>query len=146
MPSMPPMPPMPPMHAGMSAAERKAMAESMRHAGEAARKAGEEARRAVANIDFAAITRDAMAQARAELERNCTHAKPGPADENDTEAVTRLSTGCVDMAAINREVQDALREATEEIRHDTDLSDADRARALAAIDRTRAEMARKFAQ
>jgi hypothetical protein len=47
------------------------------------------------------------------------------------------------MAEINREVQDALREATEEIQHDKDLSEADRARALAAIDKSRAEMARR---
>jgi hypothetical protein len=109
----------------------------------AAMQAGEEARKAVANIDIAAITRDAMAQARAELARECKHAKPGPANETDNQAIARLAAGCVDMAEINREVQDALREATEEIQHDKDLSEADRARALAAIDKSRAEMARR---
>ena len=104
--------------------------------------AGEEARKAAANIDVAAITREAMAQARAELARECRHAKPAPANESDQAAIARLSAGCVDMAEINREVQDALREATEEIRREKDLSEADRARALAAIERTRAEMMR----
>jgi hypothetical protein len=47
------------------------------------------------------------------------------------------------MVAINREVRDALREAADEIRRDRDLSEADRARALAGLDRARAEMARK---
>ena len=122
------------------------MARAMRHASEEARRAGEEARRAVAHSDFAAITRDAMAQACAELARSCTHARPGPAGESDGAAIARLSAGCVDMAAINREVQDALRQAVDEIRNDKDLSEAERAQAMAAIDRTRAEMAHRFAQ
>lgn len=144
--SMAPMPPMPPIHAGMSPAQQREMERALRHASEEARRAGEEARRAVANIDFAAITRDAMAQARAELARSCTHAQPGPANESDSAAIARLSAGCVDMAAINREVQDALRQAVDEIRNDKDLSEAERAQAVAAIDRTRAEMARQFAR
>ena len=143
--SMAPMPPMPPIHPGMTAAQQREMERALRRAGEEGRRAGEEARRAMANVDFAAITRDAMAQARAELTRSCTHAKPGPAGESDSAAIARLSAGCVDMAAINREVQDALREAVEEIRNDKDLSEAERTQALAAIDRTRAEMARQFA-
>ena len=130
----------------MTAEQRREMHEAMREAQEEARKAGEEARRAVANIDHAKIAREAMAEARAELERECKHAKPGPADESDQAAIARLSAGCVDIAEIDREVQDALRQATDEIRRDKDLSDADRARALAAIDKTRAEMARKFAK
>jgi beta-lactamase regulating signal transducer with metallopeptidase domain len=138
----PPPPPVPPM----TAEQRREMHEAMREAHEEARKAGEEARRAVANIDHAKIAREAMAEARAELERECKHAKPGAANESDQAAIARLSAGCVDMAEIDREVQDALREATDEIRRDRDLSDADRARALAAIDKTRAEMARKFAK
>jgi beta-lactamase regulating signal transducer with metallopeptidase domain len=146
MAAMPPVPPMPPIHAGMSPADRREMERALRHAGEEGRRAGEEARRAVAHMDFAAITRDAMAQARAELQRNCTHAKPGPAGESDSAAIARLSTGCVDMMEINREVQAALREAAEEIRSNTDLSDADRARALAAIDHARMDMAHRFAQ
>jgi beta-lactamase regulating signal transducer with metallopeptidase domain len=145
MAEMAPMPPMPPIHAGMTAAQQRDMERALRHASAEARRAGEEARRAVANIDFAAITRDAMAQARAELARSCTHAKPGPAGETDSAAIARLSAGCVDMAAINREVQDALRQAVEEIRNDRDLSEAERTQAMAAIDRTRAEMARQFA-
>jgi beta-lactamase regulating signal transducer with metallopeptidase domain len=145
-PPVAPMPPMPPIRAGMSPDQQREMQRALRHAGEEARRAGEEARRAVANIDFAAISRDAMAQARAELARNCPHAKPGPAGESDSAAIARLSAGCVDMAAINREVQDALRQAIEEIRNDKDLSDAERAQALAAIDRTRTEMARQFAR
>lgn len=143
---MAPMPPMPPIHAGMTAAQQREMERALRHAGEEARRAGEEARRAMAHIDFAAISRDAMTQARAELARSCPHAKPGPAGESDSAAIARLSAGCVDMTAINREVQDALRQALEEIRNDKDLSEAERTQALAAIDRTRAEMARRFAQ
>jgi hypothetical protein len=145
-PPVAPMPPMRPIRAGMSPDQQREMERALRHAGEEARRAGEEARRAVANIDFAAISRDAMAQARAELARNCPHAKPGPAGESDSAAIARLSAGCVDMAVINREVQDALRQAIEEIRNDKDLSDAERAQALAAIDRTRTEMARQFAR
>ena len=140
----PPLPPVPPV--GMTAEQHRVMQEAVRQAGEQARKAGEEARRAVANIDYAALSREAMAEARAELERECKHAKPGPANESNEAAVARLSAGCVDMAEIDREVQNALREATDEIRRDKDLSDADRARALAAIETTRAEMARKFAK
>jgi hypothetical protein len=114
-----------------------------RQAGEAARQAGEAARLAVANIDVARIRREAIAEARSELERECTHAPRGPANESDDEAIARLSRGCVDMVAINREVSDALREAADEIRRDRDLSEADRARALAGLDRARAEMVRK---
>jgi len=143
---MPPMPAMPPIHAGMTPAQQREMERALRHAGEEARRAGEEARRAMAHVDFAALSRDAMAQARAELARSCTHAKPGPAGESDSAAIARLSAGCVDMAAINREVQEALRQAIDEIRNDKDLSEAERTQALAAIDRTRAEMARRFAQ
>lgn len=113
---------------------------------DAAKQAGEDARRAIANIDFAAISRDAVAQARAELERSCKHAAPAPAGESDQAAIARLSAGCFDRAAIQRQVQDALREASEEIRRDKDLSEVDRTRALAAIERSRAEMAQKFAQ
>lgn len=146
LPPLPPTAPMPPAPPRMSAEAREAMPGAVRHAGEEARKAGEQARRDIANIDFAAVTRDAMNQTRAELERSCTHARPGPADESDKAAIKRLSTGCVDMAAINRQVQEGLRQATEEIRRDRDLSDADRAHALAAIDRARTDMARKFGE
>ncbi|HMI19265.1 MAG TPA: hypothetical protein VK533_06955, partial [Sphingomonas sp.] len=148
-----PLPPLPPMHAKLSAEQAAAVRQAARQAGEQARQAGEiarqagdAARQAVANVDFAAISRDAMVQARAELELTCTHATPAPPGETDSQAVSRLALGCVDMAAINREVQDSLREAMEEIRHDRNISDADRARALAAIDKTRAEMVHKFSQ
>ncbi|HWI86065.1 MAG TPA: M56 family metallopeptidase [Sphingomonas sp.] len=134
---IPPVPPIPPI------APIPMSAEQIQQIRNAAMQAGEEARKAAANIDVAAITREAMAQARAELARECRHARPGPANETDQQAIARLSTGCVDMAEINREVQDALREATEEIRQSRDLSEADRARALAAIDKSRAEMARR---
>jgi len=116
----------------------------VRQATEQAKRAGEEARRAMANIDVAKITREAMAEARTELERECKHAAPAPAGETDSQAIARLSMGCVDMAEIAREVEEGLREATNEIRNDKDLSEADRARALAAIERSRAEMARKM--
>ncbi len=101
------------------------------------------ARQAVANIDVAAITHEAMAQARAELARECTHARPGPANETDNEAIARLAAGCVDMVEINRDVADALREATDEIRNSRDMSDSERARALAAVERARSENARR---
>lgn len=110
---------------------------------QATRQASEEARKAMANVDVDAITREALAQARAELARECKFAKPGHADETDNEAISRLATSCVDMAAIDRQVQDALRQASEEIRVSTDLTNEQRAKAMAAIDRTRAEMASK---
>jgi beta-lactamase regulating signal transducer with metallopeptidase domain len=142
---LPPAPPAPPLgHTPMTREQIQAMHESIRQATEQARRAGEEARRAMANIDVGKITREAMAEARAELERECKHAKPAPTGETDSEAIARLSAGCVDMAEIAREVEEGLREATDEIRNDKDLSEADRARALAAIKRSRAEMARKM--
>lgn len=119
---------------------------SQREAMEQARQAGEVARQAVANIDFEKINHDAMMEARTELERECRHAKPAAAGETDAQAISRLSMGCVDMAAIGREVQDELQKALDEVRADKDLSEAQRAQALAAISRTRAEMAKKFAQ
>ena len=131
-------------HAGMSAEQIRAMNEAIRRASEEGRRAGEAVRRAMANVDYAAITRDAMRQARTELERACRHAAPAPASETDEAAIARLSAGCVDMAEIQREVRDALREAEEEIRNNKDMSDADRARALAAIDHTRTDMAHKI--
>lgn len=136
-----PQPPVPPMSPVPPTPLSQAQIDQIK---EATRQASEQARDAVkASIDGAAIARQAMAEARTELERECTHAKPGPANESDPEAIARLSAGCVDMAEINREVQDALREATDEIRHSQDLSEADRARALAAIDHARTEMARR---
>jgi len=118
----------------------------VRQAAAQAKQAGEIARAQLANIDFSKLNHDAMLEARTELERECHHAKPAPAGETDAQAVQRLSMGCVDMAAIGREVQDELQKALEEIRADKDLSEADRAQALAAINRTRAEMAKTFAQ
>lgn len=119
---------------------------SQREAMEQARQAGEVARQAVANIDFEKINHDAMMEARTELERECRHAKPAAPGESDAQAISRLSMGCVDMAAIGREVQEELQKALDEVRADKDLSEAERAQALAAISRTRAEMAKKFAQ
>ena len=101
---------------------------------------------AMANVDFAKINREAMMEARAELERECKHAKPAVAGETDQQAIQRLSLGCVDMNEIGREVQEELRKAMDEVRADQSLSEADRAFALATIDRTRAEMAKKFAK
>ena len=161
-----PMPPMPPVAMnGVSREQMREINESAREAGrqareqardasrmageqarEAARQAGEQARAAVANINFAQINHDAMMEARTELERECKHAKPAAAGETDAQAISRLSLGCVDMAEIGREVQTELAKAMEEVRADQRLSDADRAQALAAIDRTRAEMVKKFAQ
>ncbi len=148
-----PLPPLPPMNVKLSAEQEAKVREAARQAGEqaraagdAARQAGEAARQAVANIDFAAISREAMIQARSELVRSCKHARPAPAGETDAQAVSRLALGCVDMAAINRQVQDSLRDAMEQVRHDQHISEADRARALAEIDKTRAEMAHKFSQ
>jgi beta-lactamase regulating signal transducer with metallopeptidase domain len=155
-----PLPPLPPMNAKLSAEQRdqireaarlageqaRQAGEAVREASEAARQAGEAARLATANIDFAAISREAMGQARAELEQTCKHATPAPPGETDSQAISRLAMGCVDMAAINREVQASLRDAMEEIRRDRNISNADRARALAAIDKTRAEMTHRFTQ
>ena len=113
---------------------------------DAAKQAGEAARQALANVDFAKINREAMMQARTELERDCKHAKPAAAGETDAQAIQRLAMGCVDMAAISREVQASLQQATEQIRADQHISEADRAKALAGIERARAEMAKKFTQ
>ncbi|WP_420136552.1 M56 family metallopeptidase [Sphingomonas sp.] len=135
----PPMPPMPP------ATSWRLSAKEARQIREAGMQAGEAARRATAHIvDAAAITREAMAQTRMELARECTHARPAPMHESDQEAIARLSAGCVDYAAINREVQDALREAADAIRDTEDLSDEARMRAIEEIDRARAETARRL--
>jgi len=145
---VPPVPPVPPVRMnGVMSREQIAMIhEQVRQAARQAREAGEIARRQVAQIDFVKLNHDAMLEARAELERECTHAKPAVAGETDQQAIQRLSMGCVDMAEIGREVQEELRKAMEEVRADQKLSDADRALAIATIDRTRAEMAKKFAQ
>ena len=145
---VPPVPPVPPvrMNHVMSRKQIVMIHEQVRQAAEQARQAGEMARRQVAQIDFVKLNHDAMIEARTELERECTHAKPAPAGETDQQAIQRLSMGCVDMAEIGREVQEELRKAMEEVRADQKLSEADRALAIATIDRTRAEMAKKFAQ
>ena len=131
-----PLPPAPPAPPSVLSADQ------VRQIHEASRQASEVARHAVAAIDVAAITREAMAQARAELARECRHAAPGRPNETDHEAIARLATGCVDMAEINREVQDALREAMDDIRDAQDMSEAERARALAAVERARSETRR----
>jgi len=112
----------------------------------AAKQAGEAARQALANVDFAKINREAMMQARTELERDCKHAKPAVPGENDAQAIQRLAMGCVDMAAIGREVEASLKQAMDEVRSDQHISEADRSKALAEIARARAEMSKKFAQ
>ena len=145
--SMPmPMPTAMAMRHAMTKDQLAMMNAQVRQAAAQAKQAGEIARAQLANIDFSKLNHDAMLEARTELERECHHAKPAPAGETDAQAVQRLSMGCVDMAAIGREVQDELQKALEEIRADKDLSEADRAQALAAINRTRAEMAKTFAQ
>lgn len=138
---LPPVPPVPPADTNgvLSAAD----IEQIRHAGDAAREA---ANLAIANIDFTKLTHDSMIQARTELERDCKHAKPAVAGENDAQAIQRLAMGCVDMAAIGREVQASLKQAMDQVRADQHIAEADRARALAEIARTRAEMEKKFAQ
>lgn len=141
--ALPPLPPVPPAPPELSATQIKAMDLAARQAGASAREAADNARRAIADIDYAAISRQAMAQARAELARACRNAPAGPANESDAAAIARLSAGCVDIAEINKQVEDALREATDEIRRSTDLSQADRARALAAIDRAHPNSARR---
>jgi len=134
---MVPLPPVPPV--AVNGVMSDAQIEAMKQAGEAARQA-------LANVDFAKINRDAMMQARTELERDCKHAKPAAPGENDAQAIQRLAMGCVDMAAIGREVEASLKQATEQVRADQHISEADRAKALAEITRARAEMAKKFAQ
>ena len=134
---MVPLPPVPPV--AVNGVMSDAQIEAMKQAGEAARQA-------LANVDFAKINRDAMMQARTELERDCKHAKPAAPGENDAQAIQRLAMGCVDMAAIGREVEASLKQATEQVRADQHISEADRTKALAEITRARAEMAKKFAQ
>jgi len=147
-----PVPPVPPVPSvvmnGVMSREQIAMINAqVRQAAEQARQAGETARAAaLASVDIVKISNDAMAQARAEMERTCTHAKPPVPGESDAQAIQRLSLGCVDMAAIGREVQTELARAMDEVRADQELSERERARAIATIERTRAEMARKFAQ
>ena len=125
---------------------REQSREARRVAYDQARQAGEMARLAVANIDFRKVSQDELKEARTELERECRHAKPAVPGETDGQAISRLSMGCVDMAEIGREVQEELQKALEEIRADKDLSEAERTQALSAVSRTRAEMAKKFAQ
>ena len=125
---------------------RQQSREARRVAYDQARQAGEMARLAVANVDFAKLSHDSMVEARTELERDCKHAQPAVPGETDGQAISRLAMGCVDMAAIGREVQEELRKALDEIRADKNLSEAERAQALAAVSRTRTEMAKKFAQ
>ncbi len=132
---MSPVPPVPPMNDVMSKAQIDAM-----------KQAGEAARQALANVDFAKISREAMMQARTELERDCKHAKPAVPGENDAQAIQRLAMGCVDMAAISREVEASLKQAMDEVRADQHISEADRTKALAEIARARSEMSKKFAQ
>jgi len=134
---MVPLPPVPPV--AVNGVMSDAQIEAMKQAGEAARQA-------LANVDFAKINRDAMMQARTELERDCKHAKPAAPGENDAQAIQRLAMGCVDMAAIGREVEASLKQAMEQVRADQHISEADRTKALAEITRARAEMAKKFAQ
>jgi len=143
-----PVPPVPPVAVkyGLSDADTAEINRQVREAAEQARQGGELARQAIGNIDFAKLSHDSMVEARTELERDCKHAKPAAPGENDAQAIQRLAMGCVDMAAIGREVQASLKQAMEEIRADQHISDADRARALAGISAARAEMAKKFAQ
>ena len=144
----PPVAPVPPVGAKnmLSAEEIAQINAQVSQAAEQAKQAGEMARQAVASIDFAKLNHEAMLEARTELERECKHAKPPVPGESDAQAIQRLSMGCVDMAAIGREVQTELAKAMEEVRADQHMSQAERAKALATIDRTRAEMAKKFAQ
>jgi hypothetical protein len=145
---VPPVAPVPPVGAKniLSAEEIAQINAQVSQAAEQAKQAGEMARQAVASIDFAKLNHEAMLEARTELERECKHAKPPVPGESDAQAIQRLSMGCVDMAAIGREVQTELAKAMEEVRADQHMSQAERAKALATIDRTRAEMAKKFAQ
>ena len=147
-PMVGPVPPVPPvnMKGVLSEEEIAQINAQVREAAAQAQQAGEIARQAVANIDFAKLSHDSMVEARAELERECRHAKPPVPGETDAQAIQRLSLGCVDMAEIGREVQTELAKAMEEVRADQRMSAAERAKALATIDRTRAEMAKKFAQ
>ena len=81
-------------------------------------------------MDFAKISRDAMIEARTEMERECKHAKPRhAAGESDAQAIQRLALGCVDMAEIGREVQAELAKAMDEVRAEKDMSDAERSQA-----------------
>ena len=142
-PPVPPVSPMAPVPPVPPAAVNNMMSEVQINA---AKQAGEAARQALANVDFAKINREAMMQARTELERDCKHAKPAVPGENDAQAIQRLAMGCVDMAAIGREVEASLKQAMDEVRSDQHISEADRSKALAEIARARAEMSKKFAQ
>jgi tellurite resistance protein len=100
----------------------------------------------MASIDFRTITQQSLAQARTELQRSCTHAKPAPANETDEQAIGRLAAGCVDPAQIQQAVQEGLRAAADEIRQSKDLTEEQRAAILAALDRSRVEIAGKLAK
>jgi len=110
-------------------------------ASRAAAEAGEQARQAMAKVDYSGMQREALAEARAELERECKHAKPAPAGESDTAAITRLSLGCAD---VGNAVQEGMRAAIEEIRKNTELSEAQKASIIAALDQTRTALAGQF--
>ena len=134
--AVPPSPPVTPTP--LSTEQVRAISEE---ASRAAAEAGEQARQAMAKVDYSGMQREALAEARAELERECKHAKPAPAGETDTAAITRLSLGCAD---VGNAVQEGMRAAIEEIRKNTELSEAQKASIIAALDQTRTALAGQF--
>ncbi|WP_380871543.1 hypothetical protein ACFB49_25290 [Sphingomonas sp. DBB INV C78] len=125
-------------------AEARERAAEAREIEREARQAQREAMREVADMDIEGQVRAAMAEARADLERECGNrpgAKRVSASMDHGQAMAVLASNCVDVRAIRAEVADALREARDDIRR-SDLTSDQRRRATAALDAEIAKLRR----
>jgi len=127
--------------------ERQAR-ETARQAADQAREAGRQAAQqareaarasAAARVDAQAIVREVHAQLRAELGKNCPHARAAPKGETDEQAIARLTAGCVDRVAIRRQVRDGLHQARVAVAK-ADLGAATLASVNSALDQAMAEL------
>lgn len=133
-PPIPPVPPVPPVSDEATPAARAAAEAGARAAAAGARAAAEGERIAaatLARLDIGRMVEASLEQARAGMEAACG-GQPAQAH------------GCVDVAAINREVADSLEEAAEEVRNDPDIPTAIRARILAQLSRAAAGTRQKL--
>ena len=111
------------------AADARAKAAEARRKAETARA---QAFSRISSADIGGQVHAAMAQARAELQRECGRGRGIPSGMADGDAISMLAANCVDMRAIRGEVERALREAQEEI-HQADLTADQRRYALSAL-------------
>jgi bla regulator protein blaR1 len=112
-----------------------ASADIAAHAADLALAATETARARWSDEQTEAARREALAEARRELESECRYAAPARGPESDADAVQRLSTGCVDRHAIRAEVARGLRQAAADLRRDPSLPDHARERMTASFER-----------